>query len=186
MKSADDTLHSSVCTQGATCEVAVSARRLHINPQDWAYLAEGGFHIILRYLGPDPNLQGKILRIGKKSLVHGAPGELGSDVAEVSTSTNAARGSENLYVPTTSTEPPPLPVSETPTSTSDTGSSSVEGVGSSNLTVAMGTSKPVRDEAGVRSMFENVVLKPLLGAQYVQPGDAVKLSREDMHTIHDW
>ncbi|CAN0222102.1 unnamed protein product, partial [Ectocarpus sp. 13 AM-2016] len=36
------------------------------NPADWSYLAEGGFHIILRYDGEDPVLSGRILRIGKK------------------------------------------------------------------------------------------------------------------------
>lgn len=47
-----------------------NASSLRIDTSEWSYLAEGGFHIILCYEGPDPKLRRKILRIGKKSLGH--------------------------------------------------------------------------------------------------------------------
>ncbi|CAN0533230.1 unnamed protein product, partial [Scytosiphon promiscuus] len=53
---------------------AGAAPPLKIDPSDWSYLAEGGFHIILRYDGADPKLGGRILRIGKKSLGHSKEG----------------------------------------------------------------------------------------------------------------
>lgn len=102
---------------------------LAITASDWSYLAEGGFHIILRYDGGDPNLKGSILRIGKKSLGH---------------ATQAVG----------------------------------EGSGASAAAPA------ALDEAGARRRFERGVLMPLLGPQYVQPGDAVGLSREDIDKIH--
>lgn len=106
--------------------VSAAAPALPINPADWSYLAEGGFHIILRYDGNDPVLNGRILRIGKKALGHEKKEEEGDK--------------KNAEV--------------------------------------------VRDEAGARRKFERGVLIPLLGEQYVQPGDAVTLSREDIKKIH--
>lgn len=103
-----------------------AAPDLPINPDDWSYLAEGGFHIILRYDGADPELTGRILRIGKKALGH-----------QKEASTDPAK-----------------PAAAVP------------------------------DEAGARRKFERGVLMPLLGEQYVQPGDAVTLSREDIGKIH--
>ena len=104
-----------------------AAPPLPINPDDWSYLAEGGFHIILRYDGTDPELTGRILRIGKKALGH---------------QKEAAAAD------------PAKPAAVVP------------------------------DEAGARRKFERGVLMPLLGEQYVQPGDAVTLSREDIGKIH--
>lgn len=113
--------------------VAGAAPDLEIDPSEWSYLAEGGFHIILRYDGTDPKLSGRILRIGKKSLGHAK--DVGGGEGEVEATAAAA------------------PV--------------------------------VPDEAGARRRFERGVLIPLLGAQYVQPGDAVTLSRADIDKIHD-
>lgn len=107
-----------------------AAPALPIDPADWSYLAEGGFHIILRYDGKDPALHGRILRIGKKALGHQK--EEGGGKGAKETSTPAV----------------------------------------------------VPDEAGARRKFERGVLTPLLGEQYVQPGDAVTLSREDIGKIH--
>lgn len=109
--------------------VVGTAPALPINPADWSYLAEGGFHIILRYDGEDPELSGRILRIGKKALGH-----------------QKEEGGK-------------------------------EPAGSAAAVV-------VPDEAGARRKFERGVLIPLLGEQYVQPGDAVTLSREDIGKIH--
>lgn len=109
-----------------------NAPPLKIDPSEWSYLAEGGFHIILRYDGDDPKLGGRILRIGKKSLGH----------------TKEDDGAMNTP------EKAPAAVPAAP------------------------------DEAGARRKFERGVLIPLLGAQYVQPGDAVVLSREDIDKIH--
>lgn len=108
-----------------------AAPALPINPIQWSYLAEGGFHIILRYDGKDPELAGRILRIGKKALGHQEEkgGEGGKEAAKPA-----------VVVP---------------------------------------------DEAGARRKFERGVLIPLLGEQYVQPGDAVMLSREDIEKIHN-
>ena len=117
---------------GAAEGAAGAAPPLIIDPTEWSYLAEGGFHIILRYDGADPKLGGRILRIGKKSLGHSK--EEGKEV-------------------------------RTP-----------EG--------APATAPAAPDEAGARRKFERGVLIPLLGAQYVQPGDAVTLSREDIDKIH--
>lgn len=108
--------------------VGAAAPSLPINPGDWSYLAEGGFHIILRYDGTDPQLTGRILRIGKKALGHQKETAAGTD--------------------------PDKPAAVIP------------------------------DEAGARRKFERGVLMPLLGEQYVQPGDAVTLSREDIGKIH--
>lgn len=108
-----------------------TAPPLPINPDDWSYLAEGGFHIILRYDGTDPELTGRILRIGKKALGH---------------QKEAAAGA--------AADP------------------------------AKPAAAAVPDEAGARRKFERGVLMPLLGEQYVQPGDAVTLSREDIGKIH--
>eukprot|EP00752_Nemacystus_decipiens_P015584 g13907.t1 len=105
-----------------------AAPPLPINPDDWSYLAEGGFHIILRYDGTDPELTGRILRIGKKSLGH----QKEAEAADPATPADAV----------------------------------------------------VPDEAGARRKFERGVLMPLLGEQYVQPGDAVTLSRQDIEKIH--
>lgn len=111
---------------------AGAAPPLKIDPSEWSYLAEGGFHIILRYDGADPKLGGRILRIGKKSLGH-----------------------------------------------------SKEGDGAASTPEAAPAAAPTApDEAGARRKFERGVLIPLLGAQYVQPGDAVMLSREDIDKIH--
>lgn len=111
---------------------------LPINPSDWSYLAEGGFHIILRYDGTDPEIAGRILRIGKKSLghTHEADGEAGGGDAAVAAAAASAAAA---------TAP---------------------------------------DEAGARRKFERGVLMPLLGTHYVQPGDAVTLSRGDIDKIH--
>ncbi|CAN0069758.1 unnamed protein product [Scytosiphon promiscuus] len=111
--------------------IVEAAPALPINPAEWSYLAEGGFHIILRYDGNDPELMGQILRIGKKALGHQE--EKGGD------------GGGGAAAP---------------------------------AVVAP-------DEAGARRKFERGVLIPLLGEQYVQPGDAVMLSREDIEKIHD-
>lgn len=108
-----------------------AAPPLPINPDDWSYLAEGGFHIILRYDGTDPELTGRILRIGKKALGH---------------QKEAAAGA--------AADP------------------------------AKPAAAAVPDEAGARRNFERGVLMPLLGEQYVQPGDAVTLSREEIGKIH--
>ena len=99
------------------------ASAFSINPSDWSYLAEGGFHIILRYNGANPRLQRRILRIGKKSLGH----------------THAGKGATDNDLP----------------------------------------------KSGARREFEGGVLIPLLGSQYVQLGEAVRLSRADMDKIHD-
>lgn len=109
--------------------VVGTAPALPINPADWSYLAEGGFHIILRYDGEDPHLSGRILRIGKKALGHQKE-EDGKEPA------------------------------------------------------APAAAVVVPDAAGARRKFERGVLIPLLGEQYVQPGDAVTLSREDIGKIH--
>eukprot|EP00903_Cladosiphon_okamuranus_P018903 g17386.t1 len=109
-------------------EVVGAAPPLPINPADWSYLAEGGFHIILRYDGTDPELMGRILRIGKKALGHHPEADAAAD--------------------------PGKPAAVVP------------------------------DEAGARRKFERGVLMPLLGEQYVQPGDAVTVSREDIGKIH--
>lgn len=106
-----------------------AAPALPINPADWSYLAEGGFHIILRYDGNDPALHGRILRIGKKALGHQKE--------------EGGKGAKEAATPAV-----------------------------------------VPDEAGARRKFERGVLIPLLGEQYVQPGDAVTLSREDIGKIH--
>lgn len=37
------------------------------NPSEWAFLAEGGAHIVFRYIGQDPILTRKVLKINKKS-----------------------------------------------------------------------------------------------------------------------
>lgn len=116
---------------------ASTAPALEINPSDWSYLAEGGFHIILRYDGTSPELSGKILRIGKKSLGH--PHEQGGGA---------------------------------------------KGEAAAAAEVAAAASPVAPDEAGARRKFERGVLIPLLGAQYVQPGDAVTLSMEDIDKIH--
>ncbi|CAM9304432.1 unnamed protein product [Ectocarpus sp. 12 AP-2014] len=109
--------------------VVGTAPALPINPADWSYLAEGGFHIILRYDGEDPVLSGRILRIGKKALGH-----------------QKEEGGKEPAVPAAAVVVP--------------------------------------DETGARRKFERGVLIPLLGEQYVQPGDAVTLSREDIGKIH--
>lgn len=116
----------------AAVGAAGTAPPLKIDPSEWSYLAEGGFHIILRYDGADPKLGGRILRIGKKSLGHTTEGGGGGGVSA----------------------PEAAPATAPP------------------------------DEAGARRRFERGVLIPLLGAQYVQPGDAVMLSREDIDKIH--
>lgn len=38
------------------------------NEKDWEYLAEGNANIILRYVGTDPSLKGKLLRLSKSNL----------------------------------------------------------------------------------------------------------------------
>lgn len=104
-----------------------------MNPAEWSYLAEGGFHIILRYDGGDANLEGKILRIAHTAeAVHSAarPGD-----------------ADTTRTPDVSGE-------------------------------------PALDQAGARRRFERDVLVPLLGEQYVQPGDAVTLSKDDIRSIH--
>lgn len=116
-------------SEGSGGGVPGSPPALAITTSDWSYLAEGGFHIILRYDGDDPKLKGNILRIGKKALGHVKQG--GGEGAEASVAAPAAL-----------------------------------------------------DEAGARRRFERGVLMPLLGTQYVQPGDAVDLSREDIDKIH--
>lgn len=118
---------------------------LEINTKEWSYLAEGGFHIILRYDGQDVNLKGKILRIGKKSLGHVASEKPAHAGTEGDGDTSATQDAAKVGVSTA----------------------------------------PKLDEAGARRRFERGVLIPVLGEQYVQPGDAVTLSRDDIHSIHD-
>lgn len=118
---------------------SAAAPDLPVSPADWSYLAEGGFHIILRYDGNDPALQGRILRIGKKSLGHEKKEEEGGEEGDEGDEGKKKQQQE---------------------------------------------AKPVPDEAGARRKFERGVLMPLLGEQYVQPGDAVTLSREDIGKIH--
>lgn len=123
-------LHDNTTHDKSMSAIVGAAPSLPINPDDWSYLAEGGFHIILRYDGNDPELAGRILRIGKKALGHQKEGG-GEDPAKPAAAA--------VVVP---------------------------------------------DEAGARRKFERGVLIPLLGEQYVQPGDAVTLSREDIGKIH--
>lgn len=122
-----DSSERTVRNNPAMSAIVGAAPALPINPAEWSYLAEGGFHIILRYDGKDPELTGRILRIGKKALGH-----------------EEEKGGKKAAAP---------------------------------AVVAP-------DEAGARRKFERGVLMPLLGEQYVQPGDAVILSREDIEKIH--
>lgn len=118
----------SAIVDGAEGAMSVTGAtpRLKVETSEWSYLAEGGFHVILRYDGTSPVLMGRILRIGKESLGHVK--EADDDAAQ------------------------DAPV--------------------------------VTDEAGARRKFERAVLMPLLGDQYVQPGDAVTLTTEDIDKIH--
>lgn len=48
---------------------------------DWRYLAEGGAHLVLEYVGQDPTLSCKVLRLGKVKLLQGDAS--GADAGDV-------------------------------------------------------------------------------------------------------
>ncbi|CAM9322361.1 unnamed protein product, partial [Discosporangium mesarthrocarpum] len=122
---------------------------LHIKQHEWAYIAEGNAHVVLRYTGMDPRLLGRVLRLSKSS---GRESVSKIDELGITAVANRCAISEGKRVENPREKTLPL-------------------------------CAPPQEATSLRRDFERRVLAPLLGAQYVQLGEPVKLTEKSVQEL---